>query len=120
MTAPAPARRRLARHAAVAAGSLVALAGLYALVVYAGGWIMSRGVLLLSEGLVWMAVSTAEGVDLWALAAQIGGGVGDVLTTPAGAGALIGLEVVAVLALFALHRALRPRADAGESREARK
>ena len=113
----APARPWVARVAATLAGAVVVCGGLYALVVYAGGWMVTSGALLLSQGLVWVAVSTAEGVDLWALVAQVGGGVGDVLTTPAGAGALIALEVVAVLALFALHRVLRPRGD-GESREA--
>ena len=64
-------------------------------------------------------VSMAEGVDLWALVAQIGRGLSGALTTPTGAGALIALEVVAVLALYALHRVLRASRQVEESREAR-
>jgi len=112
-----PSRPWVARVAATVAVAALVCTGLYLAVFYAGGWMVTSGALLLSEGLVWVAVSTAEGVDLWALVAQVGGGIGDALTTPVGAGVLIALEVVAVLALFALHRVLRPRGSA-ESEEA--
>ena len=102
-----PRRRWLVRAAALVTGGAAGVAGLLALVVYAGGWIVGTAVQLLSRGLVWLTVSMAEGVDLWSLAAQIGGGLGDALATPAGAGALIALEVVAVLALYALRRVIR-------------
>jgi len=106
-----PRRRWLVRVAALVTGSAAGLAGLLALVVYAGGWIVGTSVQLLSRGLVWVMVSLAEGVDLWALAAQVGRGLGDALTTPVGAGVLIGLEVVAVLALYGLQRVLRGARD---------
>ena len=119
MTRGASARRWLVRIAMLAAGGIAGLIVLYVLVVYAGGWLVNTGVVLLSRGLVWLMVSMAEGVDLWALVAQIGRGLSGALTTPTGAGALIALEVVAVLALYALHRVLRASRQVEESREAR-
>ena len=96
---------------------LVGLGGLLFVVVFAGAWLVSNGVSLLSRGTVWVVLSMADGVSLWALLGEVLGRVGSVFTTPAVAASLVGLEGIAVVVLYALHRTLRLGRAGGKMEE---
>ena len=110
-------RRLVVRGLALLVAGLLGLGTLVVAVVYAGGWLVSSGVLLLSRGTVWLVVSMADGVSLWALLGEVLDRIGSAMTTPAVGASLVGLEVLAVLALYGLHRALRLGRAGGEADE---
>ena len=58
------------------------------------------------QGFVWIVRGLEGGLDTWSLMAEIGRAVGASLTTPQVSASVVVLELVAVAALYALHRVL--------------
>jgi len=68
---------------------------------------MVRGAVLLSRAVVWLLVAINEGVTWWSIAQRAATSIGQVLTTPASATALVVVEIVAACSLVAFHWLLR-------------
>ena len=58
------------------------------------------------SAIVWLALAFDRGLDAWTIVAQIGRTVGSVIVAPPVTLALIGLGLIALAALYALHRML--------------
>lgn len=66
-----------------------------------------RGAVLLSRVMVWSIVAVDDGVTWWSIAQRAAAGISQVLTAPAGAAALLVVEVVAAFAMYTFHWLLR-------------
>lgn len=62
---------------------------------------------LSARGFVWMVQAAENGWDIWAILAAIGRALGTAISAPSVALALVGLELVGVVALYVLRRLLR-------------
>ena len=115
-------KRRLASVGAALAGIAATVLTGYLLVVELGGALLggaARALVLLPRGVVWLTSALQEGANGWVIAGRVAAAAADAFTTPTVTIALIALETVAVMALFALRRLLRHEAQA-ESEEMRK
>jgi len=96
---------------------LVALAwGTTTLIVVTGGlgaWLLGPSIapsivkpvaLALSHATPWLVAYATEAVNLWWAIAGIAAAVGNALATPPTAGAIVGAELIGILAFFALQR----------------
>jgi hypothetical protein len=104
-----PARRRWSSSARLVAWSTV---GVVASIVALGAlwpFLVRQVVRLLNfsvQGFVWIVSGVEGGLDAWSLMAEIGRAVGASLTTPQVTASIVGIELVGVAALYALHRLL--------------
>ena len=97
------------RPARVIAWSLAALAGAVGVAVWLGPVILRQMVRLLNfsvQGFVWIVGGLEGGLDVWSLLVEIGRAVGATLTTPQVSGGVVMIELVGIVALYALLRML--------------
>jgi hypothetical protein len=104
--------RRVAGLAAVSIGVAVPLA-VVALPFAARTFV--RGVVLMLNACLWLAMSISTGVSLWTVLGQVGRTTIGALATPAASAILIGLVAVGAVALYTLQRLLGT--EEGESVE---
>ena len=108
-------KRRLASVGATLVGVVATVLAGYVLVVELGGALLggaARALVLLPRGVVWLTTALQEGANGWVIAGRVITAATDAFTTPMVTIALIALESVAVMALFALRRLLRHEARA--------
>lgn len=98
--------------AVIAAAGGVAVASVAA--APASAWAVKTGVRLLSHAGPWLIAYATEAMNLWSVVARIGGHVAAALATPPRAAAIVGVELVGILAFFALQRLVgfEPRGEA--------
>lgn len=97
------------RRAAVAALAVIGTASMYFATVALAPIIARRLVALVSasvRGFVWVVMQLQSGLDLWAILAEAGRAIGAAIATPQVAIGLVAIELVSVVALYALHRLL--------------
>jgi len=58
------------------------------------------------QGFVWIVGGLEGGLDVWSLLVEIGRAVGATLTTPQVSGGVVMIELVGIVALYALLRIL--------------
>ena len=98
--------RGVALVAILLLGSAAAVGALLALTPVLASW--ARELLNFSaEGFVWVVGAVDGGLGGWAILRRVGRGIGEAISTPGVTGGLIGIELVGVAALYALHRLLR-------------
>ncbi|MGH9330838.1 MAG: hypothetical protein ACRD09_10370 [Vicinamibacterales bacterium] len=99
-------RRRRARIAAasgVAASILMGLGVTVALIAQ-GPKLIVWAVDACVAAAVWMSAAFENGLDLWAILAQIGSAAAAVIATPQVSSVLIAIEAIGAVALYGLHR----------------
>ena len=73
-------------------------------------WLVSISVGLVrlsARGIAWVVQALQSGLDIWTILGRLGQAIGSALTTPAVIVTFVGLELLGVAALYALHRLLR-------------
>jgi hypothetical protein len=104
-TARAARRQVVLTRLAIAAGVLASVALTVVLVLQIPRLI--RGALdLVVAAVVSSSLAFSRGVDAWTVLARIAGAIGSVVVTPQGTYVLSGLGLVAIGALYGLHRML--------------
>lgn len=106
---PPPTRIWAERPALVVAWSLAALAGSVGVAVWLGPVILRQMVRLLNfsvQGFVWIVGGLEGGLDVWSLLLEIGRAVGATLTKPQVSAGVVMIELVGIVALYALLRVL--------------
>ena len=101
------ARRRRAAALGWAAAVVIAAAGCVAGYVAAApvaAWMVKAGVLVMLHAMPWLFAYATEAMNLWWAIVRIGSHVATALATPPRAAALVGVELVGILAFFALQR----------------
>jgi hypothetical protein len=101
-------RRLLMRLALISAAlsiSIVAVGSIYELRALAIG-LVARSTVAFSHALVWLLTSASEGTRWWWIAERIGTAAGDTLASPSTAATIAGIEMVALLAIYAFDRLL--------------
>jgi hypothetical protein len=111
------ARRRRMVALAWAASMVVAVAGAvlaYTTTPYVGPWAIKTAAFATGHSLPWLISYTTVALDWWWTLGRIGGHVADAIATPARTTALVVVELIGILAFFALHRlaAAEPLGDA--------
>lgn len=113
-------RRRLASIGAAVLGMAATVLAAYVVIVQLAGRLIAMfadALILVPRGLVWIASSLETGMNGWAIASHIASAAVSTIGVPTVTVGLIGLELVAVAALFALRALLRNEARAEESKE---
>jgi len=113
-------RRRLASIGAAVLGIVATLLAIYVVIVQLAGRLIAifvDALVLVPRGLVWIASSLETGMNGWAIASHIASAAVSTIGVPTVTVTLIGLELVAVAALFALRTLLRNEARAEEPKE---
>jgi hypothetical protein len=103
-------RRRMLVLTRAAALLLFAVGGAvlaYVVASSGGAWVLRTGAVLVSRSFVWLVVSIAGGMEWWSSLAQIGNSVAETVAMPRGTAALVVIELVGALSLYALQRLLR-------------
>jgi len=113
-------RRRLvmAQAARIAVLLLAVSGGLaasWAALLYAGPWVLVSGAAMVSGSLVGIVGGVVAGLEWWAAGARVVDVVGETLAYREPAGALLAVEVVGAVALYALHHLTRSRRTNGTS-----
>lgn len=106
---PPPTRGWAERPALVVAWSLAALAGSVGVAVWLGPMILRLMVRLLNfsvQGFVWIVGGLEGGLDVWSLLVEVGRAVGATLTTPQVSAGVVTIELVGIVALYALLKVL--------------
>ena len=108
----APRRLRYvgARAAAVLLGIVVVTYGAMAVAPLVAVQLLDLPNLLLSlsaRGFVWFVQALDSGLDLWMILGRAGRAIGAAVAQPGVTLAFIGFELVALVALYGLHRLLR-------------
>ena len=115
-------RRLLLRGARLAASAAAAAAGLvlaYIAVVRGGTWAVHTGAVLTVQSVSFVVRAAAEGLDWWSIVARVGEAAGQALATPSVSAALVAIEIIGAVALFALSRVLRAEKNNADTWEAR-
>ena len=115
-------RRLVLRAARLVASAAAGAAGLvlgYLAVVRGGTWAVHTGAVLTVQLVSFVVRAAAEGLDWWSIVARVGAAAGETLTTPSVSAALVAIELVGAVALFALSRVLRAEKNNADSWEAR-
>ena len=108
-------RQRLMARAARAAALLLALSGGVAAswmaLVSVGPWLLTSGAAMASGSLAGVMAGVVEGavagLEWWAAGARAAVVMGETLAHPETAGALLAVEIVGAIALYALHQLTR-------------
>jgi len=107
----ARARRRRAMALTSLAASVAAAAGMaaiaYGVASMAGGWLLTAAASSMTASTMSLLMAGATLVEWWWATARAGSAVAGVVIMPQGAAALVAIELVAVAALYTLHRLLR-------------
>jgi hypothetical protein len=103
---------RVRRRRVIAAGGLVASISIAAPAAYgvfgvAGAWMLATVVSAVTGSVVTLLGAATTGLQWWYATAQAGMTMADVVAMPGSAAALFVMELVAVAALYMLHRVLR-------------
>ena len=102
-------RRRLSRLAWVAAA--VAVAGAMTFVagmaVPVSVWVVKVMALAISNAAPWLVAYSTEAISLWWFVVRVGGPLATAVDSPAAASALVGVELVGILAFYALYRIIQ-------------
>ncbi len=113
-------RRRVTRLAYIAGALTILVAGAGSIYELAGPAtaLAARVTVAFSHALVWLLTSAGAGAAWWSIAERIGTAAGDAIASPSASASIAAFEVIALLALYALHRLLgqdlRPPSKAGE------
>ena len=104
-------RRRVMARAARAAALLLTVCGgvaaSWAALLYAGPWLLVSGAAMVSGSLVGIVAGVVAGLEWWAAGARVAAVLGETLAYRETAGALLAVEVVGAIALYALHQLTR-------------
>jgi hypothetical protein len=103
-------RRMIARASRAAAVLAVVLGGgaaSWLLLRYAWPWLLTSGAAMVSGSLVGIVAGAVAGLEWWAAGARVAATMGETLSHPETAGALLATEVVGAIALYALHQLTR-------------
>jgi hypothetical protein len=73
-----------------------------------------RGVVLLLNACLWVALSMSTGASVWSLITTIGRASAAALVTPMASGILIGLVAISLVALYLLQRLLGSEEESSE------
>lgn len=93
-----------------------AVLGPAAAVMFLGPLLVRQIVRLLNfsvQGFVWIVGGLEQGLDAWSLAGEIARAIGAGLATPEIGAVIVGVEIVGIAALYALHRLLANERGAG-------
>jgi len=94
---------RLALISAALSISIVAVGSIYELRALAMGLVV-RSTVAFSHALVWLLTSASEGTRWWWIAERIGTTARDTLASPSAAATIAGIEMLALLAIYAFTR----------------
>ena len=115
---------RRARRVALATAAAAGLLGLAVVgVVYIGALLIqgvSLAITLVPRAIVWLALAAQDGADWWSLAGRAGAALATSLSSSQVMWWLIGLELLAVVALVALQAMLRSEIRGSDSQEEKK
>jgi hypothetical protein len=101
--------RRTALFAGVGAAALVALAAVavaYTVFGIASGWLLTTTAAALSGSAITLLDGAATAVQWWLATVRVGDAVAAIVTRPAGAAALVTIELMGAVALYTLRRLL--------------
>jgi hypothetical protein len=101
------ARRRRAVAFAWAASVVIAAAGCvagYVVAVPVCVWMVKTGVLVTSHAAPWLIAYATVAIGWWSTLGHVGSVIASALITPARASAVVGVELVGLVAFFALQR----------------
>src|SRR5262249_2973800 len=93
-----------------AAAALIAVATVpvaYTAMPYLGPWAIRTFAFATSHSVPWLIAYTRVALDSWWTLVRVGGNVAAAITTPAHAAALVCVELVGILAFFALLKLVR-------------
>jgi len=101
-------RRRVTRLAYIAVALTILVAGAGSIYELAGPAtaLAARVAVAFSQALVWLLTSASAGAAWWSIAERVGTAVGDAIASPSASASIAAFEVIALLALYALHRLL--------------
>ena len=111
MNAVAIAADERARRAKIA-GALASAAGIAAIVatvlllVEFGPRLLVRAIDLSVQAMLWMLSATERGIDVWTILTQIGRALAAVVVAPQVSTVMIAMALIAMTALYGLHRVL--------------
>lgn len=102
-------RRTIAWAGVTASGLLAVLVGmtLYGMFSMAGGWLLTATATAVVRSLVSSLLVATTAVEWWSATARAGSAIGAIMAMPQGAAAVLSVWLVALAALYALHRLLR-------------
>ena len=103
-------QRAMARAARAAALLLAASGGVAAswlALLYAGPWLLTSGAAMATGSLMGVVTGVVTGLEWWAAGARVAVVIGETLAYRETAGALLAVEVVGGIALYALHQLTR-------------
>jgi hypothetical protein len=111
-------RRRVTRVAWIAGALTIAVAGAGSIYELAGlaTTLAARVTVACSHALVWLLTSASAGAGWWSLAERVGTAVGDALASPSASASIAAFEMIALLALYALHRLLGEELNRSKAR----
>jgi len=110
---------RAGRRAASLAAVFIGAGATYVAVVEGGAWVVRTAAAVTVRGVSLVVRSAAEGLDWWSILVRVGRATGEVLVTPQVSTAVIAVEILGALALYALSRLLRDDRNNAERWEAR-
>ena len=110
-------RRRRLVALAWAASLLVAVGGgllAYVAAPHLGQWTIKTVAFATGRSVPWLIAYTSVALDWWWIVAHVGGRIALAVATPVRASALVGIELIGILAFFALQKIARaePLGDA--------
>jgi len=102
-------RRRAFRLAWAAAGcaAAAAMAVVTMMAAPAGVWAVKVMALAISDATPWLVAYSTEAFSLWWFIGRVGGPIASALASPVNASALVGVELVGMVAFYALYRVIR-------------
>lgn len=105
----ARSRRRLRTRLAYITGAVsIAVAGAGSIYELSGlaTALAARVTVAFSHALVWLLTSASVGAAWWSIAERVGTAVGDAIASPSASVSIAAIEMIPLLALYALHRLL--------------
>ncbi len=115
-------RRRVTRLAYIAGAASIAIAGGGSIYELAGlaTTLAARTTVAFLHVLIWFLTSASAGAAWWSIAERVGTAVGDAIASPSASASIAAFEVIALLAVYALHRLLgqelRPPSKVGDEK----
>jgi hypothetical protein len=101
-------RRRVTRLAYIAGAASIVVAGAVLIYELAGlaTTLAARVTVAFLHVLIWFLTSASAGAAWWSIAERVGTAVGDAIASPSASASIAAFEVIALLAVYALHRLL--------------
>jgi hypothetical protein len=100
------ARRAKAVGALATAAAVAAIVASVLLLVEYGPRLLIRGIDLSVQAMLWALSATERGMDVWTIVSQIGRAAAAVIVAPQVSTAMIAMALIAMTALYGLHRVL--------------